>query len=82
MQPPTRKHPRRLRRKVPSATIILGCCIKEIDPAALELLREGTKADLIAASLGEAVKLCIQATGTKDQRQESPRQGNPNTEAA
>jgi predicted PurR-regulated permease PerM len=71
---------RRLRRKIPSATIILGCCVKEIDPAALELLREGAKADLIAASLGEAVKLCIEATGTKDQ--EVPRQGNSATEAA
>jgi hypothetical protein len=58
---------RRLRRKLPKATIILGCWIKEIDPAALELLREGAKADLVAASLGEAVKLCIEATGVKDQ---------------
>src|SRR3954449_949983 len=62
---------RRLRRKLPKATIILGCWIKEIDPAALELLREGAKADLVAASLGEAVKLCIEATGVKDQRQEA-----------
>ncbi|WP_063777779.1 AI-2E family transporter [Bradyrhizobium japonicum] len=58
---------RRLRRKLPKATIILGCWVKEIDPAALELLREGAKADLVAASLGEAVKLCIEATGVKDQ---------------
>nr|WP_179945623.1 AI-2E family transporter [Bradyrhizobium sp.] len=58
---------RRLRRKLPKATIILGCWVKEIDPAALELLREGAKADLVAASLGEAVKLCIEATGGKDQ---------------
>lgn len=73
---------RRLRRKIPNATIILGCCFKEIDSATLELLREGAKADLIAASLGEAVKLCIQATGTKGQRQEVPRQGDSATEAA
>ena len=53
---------RRLRRKLPKATIILGCWVKEIDPSALELLREGAKADLIAASMGEAVKLCIEAT--------------------
>ncbi|MET4846390.1 putative PurR-regulated permease PerM [Bradyrhizobium japonicum] len=58
---------RRLRRKLPKATIILGCWVKEIDPAALELLREGAKADLVAANLGEAVKLCIEATGVKDQ---------------
>jgi hypothetical protein len=31
----------------------------------LELLREGAKADLVAASLGEAVKLCIEATGVQ-----------------
>jgi hypothetical protein len=54
---------RRLRRKLPKATIILGCWIKDIDPARLEQLREGAKADLAAASLGEAVKLCIAATG-------------------
>jgi predicted PurR-regulated permease PerM len=37
------------------------------DLSTLELLREGAKADLVAASLGEAVKLCIEATGVKDQ---------------
>jgi predicted PurR-regulated permease PerM len=56
---------RRLRRKLPKATIILGCWMKEIEPAALEQLREGAKADLAAASLGEAVKLCIEATGAE-----------------
>jgi predicted PurR-regulated permease PerM len=54
---------RRLRRKLPKATIILGCWVKETAPAALESLREGAKADLVAASLGEAVKLGIAATG-------------------
>jgi hypothetical protein len=73
---------RRLRRKLPKATIILGCWIKEIDPAALELLREGAKADLVAASLGEAVKLCIEATGVKDQRQEASKQEMSATVAA
>ena len=62
---------RRLRRKLPSATIVLGCWVKEIDPAALESLREGAKADLVASSLGDTVKLCIEAAGVKDQRQES-----------
>jgi hypothetical protein len=56
---------RRLRRKIPEAIIILGCWIKEMDPAALEQLRVGAKADLAAASLGEAVKLCIEATGAE-----------------
>jgi hypothetical protein len=57
---------RRLRRKLPKATIILGCWLKDMDPAALETLREGAKADLAAESLGEAVKLCIHATGVED----------------
>jgi predicted PurR-regulated permease PerM len=56
---------RRLRRKLPRATIILGCWMKDIDPAALDQLRDAAKADLVAASLGEAVKLCIDATGGK-----------------
>ena len=73
---------RRLRRKLPKATIILGCWFKEIDPAALELLREGAKADLVATSLGEAVKLCIEATGVKDQRQEASKKQISATAAA
>src|SRR6202048_390579 len=73
---------RRLRRKLPKATIILGCWVKEIDPAALELLREGAKADLVATSVGEAVKLCIEATGVKDQRRETFRQETSATAAA
>jgi predicted PurR-regulated permease PerM len=58
---------RRLRRKLPKATIILGCWMKELDPSRLEQLRDGAKADLAAASLGEAVKMCIAATGTEGQ---------------
>ena len=58
---------RRLRRKLPEATIILGCWLKDMEPAALEVLREGAKADLAAASLGEAIKLCIEATGVEHQ---------------
>jgi predicted PurR-regulated permease PerM len=60
---------RRLRRKLPKATIILGCWMKDRDPAGLELLRDGAKADLVAASLGEAIKLCIEATGIDSHRQ-------------
>ncbi len=52
---------RRLRRKLPNATIILGCWMKETHPAALEQLRDETKADMVAASLGETLKLCIEA---------------------
>ena len=73
---------RRLRRRLPKATIILCCWVKDIDPAALELLREGAKADLVVASLGEAIKLCLEATGVKDQRQEASRQETSATVAA
>jgi predicted PurR-regulated permease PerM len=64
---------RRLRRKLPTATIILGCWFKEIDPVALESLREGAKADLVASSVGDAVRLCIEAAGVKKEtvRQET-----------
>ena len=73
---------RRLRRKLPTVTIILCCWFQQTDPAALELLREGAKADLVAASLGEAIKLCIEATGVKDRGQEAPKEETPSTEAA
>jgi hypothetical protein len=73
---------RRLRRKLPSVTIILGCWLKEIEPAALESLREGAKADLVASSLGDAVRLCIEAAGVKDERQEASKQENSTTVAA
>ncbi|UFX43118.1 AI-2E family transporter [Bradyrhizobium sp. 41S5] len=54
---------RRLRRKLPKAIIILGCWAKDVDPAALEVLRGNAKADLVAAGPGETVKLCIEAAG-------------------
>jgi predicted PurR-regulated permease PerM len=73
---------RRLRRKIPKATIILGCWIKEMDPAALEQLRESAKADLAAASLGEAIKLCIEATGVESQGREREREELSTTTAA
>lgn len=57
---------RRLRRKLPNATIILGCWLKNIDPAALEQFRDSAKADLAAASLGEALKLSLRAAGWDD----------------
>ena len=73
---------RRLRRKLPTATIILGCWLKEIDPAALEALRENAKADLVASSVADAVRLSIEAAGAKDQRQETLRQETSATAAA
>lgn len=56
---------RRLRRKLPKATIILGCWMTDLDATALEQLRDGAKADLAAAGLGQALKLCIEATGVE-----------------
>jgi hypothetical protein len=73
---------RRLRRKLPKATIILGCWMKDLDPAALEQLRDGAKADLVAASLGEAVKLCIEATELGTQPQVTGQEGLSATTAA
>ena len=65
---------RRLRRKLPKAIIILGCWVKDIDPTALEVLRDNAKADLVAASMGETVKLCIEAIGVADQSHQASKQ--------
>jgi hypothetical protein len=50
---------KRLRRKLPKATIILCCWAEGSDPNALEQLRNDTKADLGAASPSEALLLCV-----------------------
>ncbi|RZI39432.1 AI-2E family transporter, partial [Herbaspirillum sp. HC18] len=68
--------------KLPKATIILGCLVDDMDEAALELLREGAKADLIATSIGKAVKLCIEATGTTEPGQEATGEDKSTTAAA
>jgi predicted PurR-regulated permease PerM len=73
---------RRLRRKLPKATIILGCWMKDVDPAALEQMRDAAKADLVAASLGEAVKLCLEATGAEIHRPMNPNDGLADTTVA
>jgi predicted PurR-regulated permease PerM len=62
---------RRLRRKLPKATIILGCWLKGIDPVTLEQLRQGAKADLAAACLADAIKLSIEATGLAPQERKT-----------
>jgi len=49
---------RRLRRKAPKATILLGCWTLE---RSAEEVREGAKADLLASSLREAVCQCLDA---------------------
>jgi hypothetical protein len=73
---------RRLRRKLPKAIIILGCLVKDIDPSALEVLRDNAKADLAAGSLGETVKLCIEATGVEEQSHAASRRETSTTAAA
>lgn len=52
---------RRLRRRLPRATIMLVCCTSETDETSLNLVRESSKADLVAGSIGEAVRLCVEA---------------------
>src|SRR3954449_5752217 len=51
---------RRLRRKLPNATIMLGCWSANTDVAILEQVREAAKADLVAGSLREATRLCVE----------------------
>jgi predicted PurR-regulated permease PerM len=51
---------RRMRRKLPEAQVLLGCWMADIDKATL---REMTKADDIATTLREAVRLCLEAAG-------------------
>ena len=73
---------RRLRRKLPKATIILGCWMKDMDAGGLEKLRDGAKADLAAASVGEALKLCIEAAGRGGRVQTTTEDPSSRTTAA
>jgi hypothetical protein len=51
---------RRMRRRLPGAQVFLGCWVADIDTATL---REMTKADAVATTLREAVRLCLEAAG-------------------
>jgi predicted PurR-regulated permease PerM len=73
---------RRLRRKLPKATIILGCWMKDMDPEWLEKLRDSAKADLAAASVGEALKLCIEAAGQEGRARTTTEDQSSRTTAA
>ena len=57
---------RRLRRKMPDVTIMLGCWAENIDKEALEELREAAKADLAAGSLREAMMVCRTSAGVEE----------------
>jgi predicted PurR-regulated permease PerM len=51
---------RRMRRKLPNAKILLGCWSEDADPTGL---REAAKADEVATTLRDAVRLCLEAAG-------------------
>ena len=61
---------RRLRRRLPKATILLGCWAEDIDKDSLEALRETAKADLVAGSLREAMMICRTSAGVQEISQE------------
>jgi predicted PurR-regulated permease PerM len=52
---------RRIRRKFPQSLILLGCLSADIEALRLNEFRDGAKADLIAASLGDIIELAIEA---------------------
>ena len=51
---------RRIRRKLPNVKILLGCWMADVDAATL---RDTTKADAVAITLRDAVRLCLEAAG-------------------
>jgi len=57
---------RRLRRKLPKATIMLGCWAEGITKETLEELRETAKADTVAGSLSEAMMICRTTAGVRE----------------
>jgi predicted PurR-regulated permease PerM len=56
---------RRLRRKLPQAPILLGCWMADVDR---ETLRNNAKADAVATTLKDAVRLCLDAAGNSRDR--------------
>jgi predicted PurR-regulated permease PerM len=61
---------RRLRRKLPKATIMLGCWAENTDKEALEELRATARADTVAGSLSEAMMICRTAAGVNEADQD------------
>jgi len=57
---------RRLRRQLPTATIMLGCWAEHLDAEALEELRVTAKADIAAKSLSEAMMICRTTAGAPE----------------
>ncbi len=62
---------RRLRRKLPTVTIMLGCWAEDLDKATLEELRHVAKADTVAGSLSEAMMICRTIAGAREASGES-----------
>jgi hypothetical protein len=54
---------RRLRRRLPDVAIVLGSWIPETDSATLA---EAVKADFVATTLHDAVKLCFEQAGANE----------------
>ncbi len=57
---------RRLRRKLPRVSIMLGCWADGIDNESLEELRQAAKADTAAASLRDAMMICRFTAGVQE----------------
>ena len=55
----------RLRRKLPNATIMVGCWVDNIDSETLDKLQQAAKADKAVASLREAVMICRATAGMR-----------------
>jgi predicted PurR-regulated permease PerM len=71
---------RRLRRKLPQAKIMLGCWSIEADRTAS--LLEATKADVVAHSLREATRICVEAAQRGGVTTPPEREVQPASEAA
>jgi len=63
---------RRLRRKLPRASIMLGCWAEDVSKESLEELREAAKADSVAGSLSEAMMICRTTAGVLRETNEEP----------
>jgi hypothetical protein len=58
---------RRMRRRLPQAQIVLGCWMADVDA---KTLRDTAKADLVATTLRDAVKFCLD-TARNSQRSDA-----------
>ncbi|MGJ4999438.1 AI-2E family transporter [Bradyrhizobium sp. HKCCYLR20261] len=56
---------RRLKRRMPRASVMLLCCAADLDQGAAKALQDATKADRVATSMGEAVRMCVEAAQNK-----------------